>query len=403
MAKDSLLFLSPVLPNANGSGREKRAHQWLMLLSQKYTVQWLVITYSQELADAAQLLPHTQAVLLQYPRWKRWAQLLQTVLSFLVGPVKGAFLLEWMPLRQPQKDALRPIYQDQDFAKILAFRLYTSEYAFFLQQLTNTPLVELDLDDIESSTFLKTSRILLKGKLYKKAFLKFVASHQFRLFENQYLKKFDKVYLCSREDRKLLEQRLPAATGAVFPNRMYGKTNSFGKPDQVQRLLFVGSLDHYPNEEAVRWFIEQVLIPLREQDRKWELQVVGYGVSEKLEEHLVNQPGVLFSGPVPDLGPVYAQAGIVVAPLHAGGGTKLKVLEAMWHGRPVVATQEAAYGLGIATGTHYLLAETPAEYIQQCVKLATDSVVYSQIIAAAAQVAKEKFSYHAEHLPEIWE
>ncbi|WP_207435217.1 glycosyltransferase family 4 protein [Sabulibacter ruber] len=391
-----VLFITPVLPDVNGGGREKRAHQWMTLLSAENTVELFLIATQPEAGGEVDKL------VLRYTKPQRWVEWAKALVSFVVRPVKGAFVLFWMPLRPEHKAYLHQRFQNKTYDKILAFRLYTSDFALYVQQLTRTPLVELDLDDIESTTFQKISKVFLEGRRYKEAFQRYMSAVQFNLMEQERLRKFNRIYICSREDKQLMGARFPEADIQVFPNRMYGAVQRLPKSPATKQVLFVGSLNHYPNEEAVRWFAQEVLIPLRKHDPEWVFQVVGYEASRELQNFLNQQAGVKFLGGIPSLDPAYAKAGMVVAPLHAGGGTKLKVIEAMWYGRPVIATYESVHGLGLSPEVHYLPAETAEEYIRQCEKLAATPALYDRLVHQAAELVQERFSYGAHAAPEIW-
>ncbi|MFB9863628.1 glycosyltransferase [Rufibacter immobilis] len=394
--KGKVLFITPVLPDANGGGREKRAHQWMTLLSEENTVELFLISPHPAAGGKAEKL------VLRYRKWQRWVEWGKALLSFVVRPVKGAFVLFWMPLRPEHKEFLQRRFQDKTYDKILAFRLYTSDFALYVQQLTQTRLLELDLDDIESSTFEKIARVLFEGGRYKEAFQRYMSAVQFKLMEQERLPQCKRIYICSREDQRLVNERFPGAEVQVFPNRMFGVIQPLPKSTANKKVLFVGSLNHYPNEEAVTWFVQQVLRPLRRNDPDWVFQVVGYEASEQLQSFLRREKGVQFLGAIPSLEAAYAEAGMVVAPLHAGGGTKLKVIEAMWYGRPVIATSESVYGLELVPEVHYLPAETAEEHMQQCVKLATSPALYHRLVAQAGALVQEKFSYGAHAAPQIW-
>lgn len=113
-------------------------------------------------------------------------------------------------------------------------------------------------------------------------------------------------------------------------------------------LLFVGTLDYAPNAEAVRWFAERVRRPLT---------VVGRG-----GDALRALPGVTLRGWVDDLAGEYARAAAVVAPLRTGGGTNMKVVEALAAGRPLIATPVAVRGIPVQDGVHARVADTPEAF-----------------------------------------
>lgn len=134
--------------------------------------------------------------------------------------------------------------------------------------------------------------------------------------------------------------------------------------DEPIRLLFVGTLAYWPNEHGVAWFVREVLPRIQHQvDARFD--VVGDAPPRRVEG-----PGVTYHGHVADLRLQYEAAHAVVVPLHHGSGTRLKVVEAMAYGRPLVSTRLGAEGLPLADGSHFLAADDPETFAARVVALA---------------------------------
>ena len=136
--------------------------------------------------------------------------------------------------------------------------------------------------------------------------------------------------------------------------------------------MFVGNLNYYPNEDAVVFFINQVfphlgtLVP-----RQFRLTVVGPGNPLRLK-CFQGKPECHFVGYVDDVAPYYQQADIVIVPVRAGGGTRIKALEAFSFKRPVVSTTIGVDGLSVKHNTHVLIADRPEDFASQCARLMTE-------------------------------
>jgi polysaccharide biosynthesis protein PslH len=126
--------------------------------------------------------------------------------------------------------------------------------------------------------------------------------------------------------------------------------------DETARLLFVGNGDFQPNVQGLRWLIEDVLWRMPA-TVSFSLDVVGRPPARP-----PRSPHVRYHGVVPDVRPYYERAHIAVAPIPFGSGTRLKIVEAMAHGRPVVSTSAGAEGLPAHAGSHYLQADAAAEF-----------------------------------------
>jgi glycosyltransferase involved in cell wall biosynthesis len=123
-------------------------------------------------------------------------------------------------------------------------------------------------------------------------------------------------------------------------------------------LVFTGSMDWRPNQDAIRWFIDAVH-PLLIQDGDYRLHVVGRQPPDWLRDRSLVPPQVIVTGTVDDVRPYIAGASVYVVPLRIGGGSRLKILEALAMGRAVVSTTVGAEGLDLEPGVNILFEDTP--------------------------------------------
>lgn len=184
-------------------------------------------------------------------------------------------------------------------------------------------------------------------------------------WERQLPRWFARVVRCSDEDRR----RFPHANVVVVPNGTTVPPAAPRKP--AQRLLFVGTLGYEPNRAGVEWFLQEVWPQVRRAVPGAELDVVGPGPSSGLlARHGCD--GVCVHGFVKDLAPLWGRAAASVAPLLAGSGTRLKILESLARGAPVVSTHLGAFGLDLGAEDGVLRADPPAEFAARCVELLQD-------------------------------
>jgi glycosyltransferase involved in cell wall biosynthesis len=215
-----------------------------------------------------------------------------------------------------------------------------------------------------------------------------------RARERRWAARFDQVTVCCEADREVVSRALPGPEVQVFPNRIWrGALGAVAPGFEPRLVLFVGALGYTPNEAAAIFFARAVMPRLLADDPTWRFAVVGRGGSPALRERLARCPGVVWVGEVAEVAPWYARCAMVVAPIMAGGGTKLKVLEALGHGRPLVATQEAARGLALRDGEHYMAAETPAAFAAACRRLAAEPALGLAIGAQGRAHAWTHYTY----------
>jgi glycosyltransferase involved in cell wall biosynthesis len=173
----------------------------------------------------------------------------------------------------------------------------------------------------------------------------------------------DQVWACSRDDARLFGERYPdCAPVSVVPNVVtVPPAASSGADLEHPLLLFIGALTYPPNLEAATWLVTELMPRLSAGGLDARLRIIGAGAPAKLRE-LARGRAVEISGYVDDLAPHLGEAAVVPVPLGAGGGTRFKVLEAFANRIPVVSTRKGVEGLDVRAGTHFLAAETAAEF-----------------------------------------
>jgi len=208
--------------------------------------------------------------------------------------------------------------------------------------------------DIESLITLRSGE---QRSSVRRAFARIDGRKQARE-EQEVFRRVDLCVAVSDVDAALLGQA-GARSVAVCPNgtdpvtRLSSPRRAPGEP---LRLLFVGNGDFQPNEQGLKWLIESVL-PRVTPSLPTALDVVGRPPAQRSEA-----PYVRYHGQVPDLRPHYDRAHVAVAPIPFGSGTRLKIVEAMAHGRPVVSTSAGAEGLPARAGRHYIAGDNPDEF-----------------------------------------
>jgi polysaccharide biosynthesis protein PslH len=177
----------------------------------------------------------------------------------------------------------------------------------------------------------------------------------------------------SKREEAILNNRTPGATTIVVPNGVDPIFFDGGGNHEVDTdsMVFIGVLSYRPNLDAITYFIEEVYPRIRQARPRASLTVVGSGSPKDLETLRGN--GVMVTGWVPDVRPYLARAAAVVVPIRIGGGTRLKVLEALSMGKGVVSTVTGCEGLDVADGRQLLLANDPAAFAFATCRLLQDA------------------------------
>lgn len=197
----------------------------------------------------------------------------------------------------------------------------------------------------------------------------------------------------SEPDRRILAQLAPDARTASIPT---GVDTTYFSPiagrEQPSRLVFTGSMDWHPNEDAVLHFADSMLPLIRQQIPDVSLAVVGRRPTERLRQ-AGEKHGILVTGTVDDVRPYIAEASVYVVPLRAGGGTRLKIFEALAMGKAVVSTTVGAEGLALTPGREYVAADDPRAFAAAVVSLLRDSRRRRALGQAGRRLVEERYSW----------
>lgn len=214
-----------------------------------------------------------------------------------------------------------------------------------------------------------------------------------RRFEAKACAEADLTIAVSPEDRRRLAQLTPNGRFASIPTGVdtdYFKPN--GRCEVPARMVFTGSMDWHPNEDAVVYFGEAILPRIRAEVPEAILTVVGRNPSDRLRQ-MGSKAGIEVTGTVDDVRPYMDEAAVYVVPLRAGSGTRLKIFEAMAMAKAVVSTTVGAEGLSITPGREFLLADGPEAFAREVVSLFRDPARRLQLGRAGRRLVETEYSW----------
>lgn len=214
-----------------------------------------------------------------------------------------------------------------------------------------------------------------------------------RRWERQSLRRAQLTIAVSDVDRRTLAGEAPEAPIEVVPTGV--DTEYFcpsGRAEIPHRLVFTGSMDWYPNEDAIRFFATAMWPQLRQALPGISLTVVGRRPSAGLREALAGT-GIDLTGTVDDVRPFVDEAALYIVPLRVGGGTRLKIFEALAMGKAVVSTPVGAEGLGLESGRHFVCAENGQAFVQAVVDLLSAPERRRALGAEGRRLMQEEYSW----------
>lgn len=399
-----LLFVTPVTPADAGNGLAMRAGVWLEGLARSHDVRVLVAPVFGPAAPPGALVKRyaSSFEVLELQTRRPMADVMAR-LATAEGRAE-ALALQERPLlaRRATPAAARAVADAATgCSAVHVMRVYLAPLLDVVLGAATRPRLILDVDDLESEVERDSDRAGDEEQ------------SRYRSLEFRYLPQVDSVSVAAPEDRHVLGLRHPEVSVVCIPNavRMPRPADRIGTAPgtdtsadtgvegQVQPsdLLLVGNLSYGPNVEGAEWFVGRVLSLL---DVAPRVNLVGSSPGPRVRA-LARHPAVRIVGDVPAVTPWYAQARIALAPILRGGGTRIKVIEALAHGRPVVATRVGARGLDrglIGEGNSdapILVGDSPRAFAEGCARLLADPALARRLGQAGRAAVEATLSVEA--------
>jgi sugar transferase (PEP-CTERM/EpsH1 system associated) len=197
----------------------------------------------------------------------------------------------------------------------------------------------------------------------------------------------------SEEDRARLAAMAPTArTGAIPTGVDTAYFAPAGRQQIPARLVFSGSMDWHPNEDAVIYFGESILPKIRAQVPEASFAIVGRNPTQKLRD-AAERLGMIVTGTVDDVRPYLDEAAVYVVPLRAGSGTRMKIFEALGMAKPVVSTTVGAEGLALSDQKEFIAADNSEDFAAAVVHLLHDARRRTELGHAGRALVVERYSW----------
>lgn len=263
------------------------------------------------------------------------------------------------------------------------------------------PVLVLDEHNVEYEVLRRMS----EGE--RTALRRFFSALEYRKFRRTEVRSWRRVggvAVTSERELQEVTRQAPAAVTAVVPNAV--DPDHF-RPDHTVEapgsMLFMGTLDYRPNVDAVEYLVEEILPEVKGIRPDATLTIVGQGEPRILQRF--RHPGVTVTGRVPDVRPYLARAAAAVVPVRIGGGTRLKVVEALSMEKAVVSTSLGCEGLAVTPGTHLLVADTGAGFAAAVGRVLTDAGEARRLGSAGRALVLERYSWarSAARLEELYD
>jgi glycosyltransferase involved in cell wall biosynthesis len=287
----------------------------------------------------------------------------------------------------------RRAFSAGSFDLVHVMRLYLAP---FVAAFADAPRVEtrtvLDLDDDEVETRRRSASLYARLGQPAPMALEAAEADKYRALEDEWLGRFDHLLVSAEGDRAAVAARTGHLAVAVIANgARRPDAPAPPAPGGTLRVLFVGSLGYFPNVDAATVLCREVLPRLRARlRREVVVDVVGSRPGPAVME-LGRIPGVTIHADPARVTPFYARAHVVVLAIRAGGGTRLKILEAFAHRVPVVSTTLGAEGIAVERGRHLLIADEPDGLAAACASVLEDPLLAARLRTEAFDLIASRY------------
>jgi polysaccharide biosynthesis protein PslH len=377
-----LLIVSPSFPSPGWGGGNRNLHL-LKMLALKHTISLLaqVSEHDRETYNTSLLenyAQHIQIIACRFAGVKRVRQVISLLLQR--SYTLNAFIA---PEMQKALDTL--LIQDH-YDAVLFESVQTAGY-----HVPDGLKIIIDQHNIEHELLWRAYQ---GEKGWLRRWYNRLESHLTRTVEIERCRRADIVLVTSERERLLLKSLLPKSVIEVVPNGVDVEVfqNDSWQKEVAGQIIFTGTFSYYPNINAVLFFARRCWPLIRKQIPAATWQIVGSNPPSKVQR-LAELPGVTVTGTVPDVRPHLAAAEVAIAPILIGGGTRLKILEALSMQKAVVSTSLGCEGLAVVPGEHLVVEDQPEEFAQAVVTFLKNAEMRQAFGTAGRALVEARYSW----------
>ena len=387
-----LLFLTPDLPYPPHQGAAIRTFNLIKNLGSTHEIHLLSFVQGNHESPRIEALRQycTSVETVPYPHRSTWRR----AASVLFSPSPD------MALRLPSchfDNQLRILLSRErfDFVQIEAIEMAQYGLAIKEMELSSPPIVVFD--DINAEYLLQRRAFeadIRQPSRWLGALYSLIQWRKLQRYEQDVCQRLDSIVVVSEADAKALQELLPNLPFTVVPNGVDTQYFQPGdsKDESETTLVFTGKMDFRPNVDAALWLAKEVLPLIRVEIPDAKVKVVGRNPHPRLQA-LQQTPNVILTGYVDDVRPYIREAAVYVVPLKVGGGTRLKILEAMSMSKAIVSTSLGSEGIEVEHGRELVIADDPASFSRAVIDLLRDGEQRRRLGLAARSLAQSKHDW----------
>lgn len=380
-----ILFLSQLVPYPIDAGPKVRSYYVLRYLAE--AGHEVTLAAFRRESDNVEAIAHlkkycsaTHTVLMRRSK-------LKDVYSLLASQINGIPFLIRRDAVTAMHQLLKELMAQNEFDAVHVDQLWMAQYAEGLKNFY--PNIKLTLDQ-HNAVYLIPKRLADGESNYANKWFYNLESSRLKKYETAVIKQFDQVVWVTDEDRQIVtnsQSELEKST--VIPICVESSTNGTSlQSDPSSRIIFLGGLHWPPNAQGVLWFFKEIFPLIKQELPEASLTVIGKDPPFEL-----NGNGVQVTGYVPDLAPYLAETAVFIVPLLAGGGMRVKILDAWNWGLPIVSTTIGAEGIAAVDQENMLIADTPEAFAKATISLLQRPDLAKKLVQNGRQTLEEEYDW----------
>lgn len=383
----NILIIYPYIPYPIDRGTFQRTFHLLRELAREHTVDLIALSENGERMEHRHVFENfcrdVRFVQFQHPAWPK-------LIPHRLFSRTPSSIQHW---QFPHvADAIRDQLKHNRYHLVHVCDIVLAQY--FLDEHPDIPL---SIDRSRVDLQFQTQQAAFNARTLKDKLLAWESRLKMRWFEKRVAKRSQQQVLCGPDDETFVRQNISKATPLkVVANGVdldYFRANAEPEaPSARPTVLFCGAMDYTPNVDALRWFFDEIHGRLVQRIPDLQMLIVGKSPNAEVRAH-AKHGGVTVTGSVEDVRPYYRRAWLQVVPLRIGGGTRLKIVESLAIGTPVVSTTIGAQGLGLAHGANVLLADTAAAFADEVVRALQSSPLRQHLRDNGIRIARARFGW----------
>lgn len=394
-----ILFLTQIVPFPPDAGpKVKTWHVLRALTGQGHAVTLVSFVRPEEEQHVPALKELFAAVHVVPIRRSRVADLGYMLRSYLTG---RPFLIERDDLR-PMQELINRLVKEQDFDFIHADQLTMVQFAIRGAAVSPNRKPKV-IFDAHNAVWTIVERMQQNARWFLKPVLG-VEARRVKRYEGELLKTVDHVLAVTDVDRAGLEEALrfaqpkanqPAAPIAVIPIAVdTQQLQPIRRRPGCRNIVTLGTLHYPPNADGIRWFFREVFPLIRQRVPDATLTIIGKNPPSDFVDHAISHAEMIrLTGYVPELPPHLEQSALMVVPVRAGGGMRVRILEAFASAMPVVTTTVGLEGIHAEPEQDVLVADTAADFAERVIQLLEDPALQEKLSKNGRHLAETKYDW----------